>query len=143
MTRTTDNKRCLVNATSPYQLVFRVGSCLFRVFFNILSPVVEVLCSVFFDGNLFSLDIIKYDLRAYRMWFTYTYAYIMIVACWFWIGSVSQRERVFGEALSNYKTNTRLPHGQTCFRVPCAYPTYVSSDSTATRPHRTRDPATL
>ena len=73
MTRTTDNRRCLVNATSPYQLVFRVGSCLFRVFFvNILSPVV-VLCSVFFDGNLFSLDIIQYDLRAYRMWFTYTY----------------------------------------------------------------------
>ena len=58
MTRTTDNKRCLVNATSPYQLVFRVGSCLFRVFFNILSPFQRVvLCSVFFDGNLFSLDI--------------------------------------------------------------------------------------
>ena len=73
MTRTTDNKRCLVNATSPYQLVFRVGSCLFRVFFNILSPSKggSVFCVLRWE--FFSLDIIKYDLRAYRMWFTYTY----------------------------------------------------------------------
>jgi len=83
MTRTTDNKRCLVNATSPYQLVFRVGSCLFRVFFNILSPSKggSVFCVLRWEFIFVRHRIIKYV--RIEVYVVHLHLWYMIVACWF------------------------------------------------------------